>query len=86
MATRDANTYDLGTVFVAQKEHLRVGFLGFASSSPSTMHFKMIGQSAVNSDHDTWLVVDSPDFTGAQYTGPLATPLRNISIASKWTV
>jgi len=43
--------------------------------------YKMCGQDAsVNGLFDTWVVSNAPDFTGSQYTGSLATPLRDIFV------
>ena len=43
--------------------------------------YKMCGQDhSVNGSFDTWIVYGAPDFTGAQYTGLLNTPLRDIFI------
>jgi hypothetical protein len=53
-------------------------------SSSFTHHFKMVGQDAVTTAKDTWVVLDVPDFSGAQYAGPLTPPLRNIAISEEW--
>lgn len=47
-------------------------------------HFKMVGQDAVTTAKGTWVVLGVPDFSGAQYAGPLTTPLRNIAISEEW--
>ena len=45
--------------------------------------YKMCGMDAnTNGLYDTWKVAGNPDFTGAHYTGVLATPLRNIIVSS----
>ncbi len=50
-------------------------------------YFKMRGQDAhTNGVYDTWLVIGAADTTGAQYTGALATPLRDVVIAGFWTM
>ncbi len=60
--------------------------IGGGSAAP-TPFYKMIGMDHnVNGLYDTWVVKGSPDFTGAQYGGLLATPLRKIAIDVSWTV
>jgi len=55
------------------------------TDGPSVIHhFKMVGQDAVTTATGTWVVTGTPDFTGAQYTGGLTTPLRNIAISEEW--
>lgn len=51
---------------------------------PKATTFKMRGEDHnTNGLYDTWQVVGQPDLTGAQYTGSLATPLRDIIIDSE---
>lgn len=49
--------------------------------------YKMRGMDAtIHGLYDTWIVTGSPDTTGASYTGPLATPLRDIVVVDSWGV
>jgi hypothetical protein len=43
-------------------------------------YYTMIGMDAATTQRDTWRVIAAQDLTGAQYTGQLAKPLRNISV------
>lgn len=52
--------------------------------SATTVFFKMVGQDKNNSNKDTWEVTGTADFTGAQYTGLLTTPLRNVAVSDTW--
>lgn len=54
-------------------------------SPGTTLYFRMRGQDKnVGGRYDTWTVLNAPDFTGAQYTGSLTTPLRDISVTASW--
>lgn len=44
--------------------------------------YTMIGTDAVTTAREPWEVVGYADPTAAQYTGGLATPLRNVQILS----
>ena len=49
--------------------------------------FKMIGMDKnISGTYDTWIVTGTADITGVNYSGGLATPLRDIHIASTWTI
>jgi hypothetical protein len=45
--------------------------------------YTMVGTDAVTTAREPWEVVGYADPTAAQYSGGLATPLRNVQILSK---
>lgn len=47
-------------------------------------YYLMTGTDAVTTARDSWKVIGAPDTTGAQYTGALTQPLRNIFIANDY--
>lgn len=58
-----------------------------ASSSSTTVYYKMIGMDAgTNGLWDSWIVTTSPDTAGDSYAGSMTTPLRMVYIAAKWTI
>ncbi|OPZ36599.1 MAG: hypothetical protein BWY99_02012 [Synergistetes bacterium ADurb.BinA166] len=70
-----------GSNFVDQDIGTTAGSIAVATAE----HFQMMGMDAiVDGLYDTWNVVGTPDYAGAAYSGGLNTPLRNVSIATRW--
>lgn len=67
----------------AQFEHTALSNLALGNPLPAATpkKYKMCGQDKnTNGLFDTWIVNYVPDFTGSQYAGSLATPLRDIFV------
>lgn len=85
MAGRDGEVFnDLITIYDSVHAHGRAGEL--AASASSSARYLMVGTDAATTQEGTWPVTGSADTTGAQYTGPRATPLRFIRILKKTVV
>lgn len=54
---------------------------------PPIVVFKMRGMDASSGGlYDTWLSTQSPDYSGEQYHGTLAKPLRDVVVVDSWGV
>lgn len=55
-----------------------------AGESATLVSYQMMGMDAlVDGLYATWIVMNAPDFTGAQYAGGLNTPLRRIAVQAQ---
>ena len=61
------------------------GYWSTSNATAPTVYYTMTGVDAVLTTEGSWTVSSAPDFTGAQYTGGLATPLRNIRSSPPFT-
>lgn len=89
MATRDGNTYVLGAMALALRDHPRDANASAQGFAATTRFYKMRGQDVDcgSLTYRTWIVTSMPDFTGALYTGTRcgATPLANVVVEVAWT-
>lgn len=62
-----------------------IGYLDMEhhGGSPISTYYKMIGIASGNLV--SWIVMDTPDSTGASYTGPGILDLASIFISGSWT-
>ena len=60
--------------------------MGPANTTAPVTIYKMRGMdAAVSGVYDTWLVSGAPDLDASDYSGPLATPLRDVIVIDTWS-
>jgi|SRR5262245_25388146 len=63
-----------------------VNFFSVVPTTWSARVYKMRGMdAAVDGLYDTWLVEGEPDTDASEYTGELATPLRDVIVIDTWS-
>lgn len=87
MATFNGSYADgLQVTYSTQRIGLRDGSYTFPPVV--VRYYKMRGQDVDCGPltYRTWIVTDTPDYTGVQYTGPRcgATPFAHVAIADTW--